>query len=150
MKQEKFTWPTKNTTVWLPANVYDTAVIGNNCSIGMFSEVGHNVKIGNNVRVGAHSFIPEGVTIEDDVFVGPNVTFTNDRFPPSPRENWEETRICRGASIGAAVTIICGVTIGEKALIGAGSLVNRDIPAGETWVGNPARPLKKKTDTKEE
>jgi len=110
-------------------------------SVGTFSEIGANVEIGANTRVGALSFIPEGYTIEEDCFIGPRFTGTNDKYPPGPKEAWEKTIIRRGARIGAAVTVICGVEIGEGALIGAGSTVTKDVPAGEKWAGNPARKI---------
>lgn len=127
-----------NTVIWQPSNVYPSAKLGRNVSIGAFTEIGPNVEIGDNVRIGAHSFIPEGITIEDNVFIGPRFTGTNDRRPPSAKEYWEPTRIKAGARIGAAVTIRCGVTIGEGALIGTGSVVTKNVPAFETWVGVPA------------
>ena len=85
------------------------------------------------------------MTLEDNVFVGPNATFTNDLFPKSKNSNWKlsKTFVKRGASIGANATIICGVTIGENAMIGAGSVVTKDVPANEVWVGNPAKFLRK-------
>ena len=132
------------TKIWQPSNVYPSAKIGKNVSIGAFCEIGPNVVIGNNVRVGAMSFIPEGVTIEDDVFIGPRYTGTNDRYPPSSKANWLKTRICKGARIGAAVTVLPGVTIGEQALVGAGAVVVCDIPAGERWAGVPARKIEHK------
>ena len=79
------------------------------------------------------------MTIEDDVFIGPRTTFTNDKYPPSTKEQWQQTLIKKGAAIGAGTVIICGVTIGEGARIGAGSVVTHDVPAGEVWCGNPAR-----------
>jgi UDP-2-acetamido-3-amino-2,3-dideoxy-glucuronate N-acetyltransferase len=87
-------------------------------------------------------FIPEGVTIKDNAWIGPRCTFTNDKFPPSPRERWQETVVEQGAALGAGVTVICGVLIGKGALVGAGSVVTRDIPAGETWAGVPATKIK--------
>lgn len=133
-------------TAWSPCNIYPTATIGNGCSIGMFSEIGDHVVIGYNTRVGAHSFIPCGVVIGDDVFIGPHVCFTNDRYPPSDRSQWEATVVEDGAAIGAACTILCGVTVGANSTIGAGSVVTRSVPANEVWAGNPARRLRVKGD----
>lgn len=130
--------------IWQPCNVYRSAVLGEDVSVGAFTEIGPNVKIGRGTRVGAHCFIPEGVTIGDDCFIGPRVTFTNDRFPPSPKENWETTIVEDGAAIGAGVTIVCGGSIGKGALVGAGSTVTHSIPAGEIWAGNPAKFLRRK------
>ena len=125
----------RNTVVWQNCNIYKTAKIGKGCSIGMGTEIGNNVKIGNNVRIGAMCFIPEGVTIEDDVFIAPGVFFSNDRNPPSSHSCWGKTVIKKGAAIGMQSTILPGVTIGEKALVGAHSVVSKDIPAGEKWYG---------------
>ena len=125
-----------------PCNIYSSVEFGRDCKVGMYSEIGNNVRIGHRVIVGAMCFIPEGVTVEDDAWIGPHVVFTNDRFPPSPREKWEKTAVRKGARIGAGVTVLCGVNIGPGALIGCGSTVTRSIPAGETWAGNPAIKLK--------
>lgn len=127
--------------VYQPSNIYPDAQFGDRVKIGVFTEIGP-VIIGDNVNIGAMCFIPEGVTIEDDAWIGPRVTFTNDRYPPSKKEQWEKTLIKKGARIGAAVTILCGVTIGENALIGAGSVVTKDVPPGETWAGVPAKKIK--------
>lgn len=125
-------------TIWEPSNVYDSAKLGHGVSIGKFSEIGHNVEIGENTRVGALCFIPEGVTIGKDCFIGPRVTFTNDKYPPSGKDNWLPTVVEDHAAIGAAVTVICGVRIGKGALIGAGSVVTKDIPDGVKAYGVPA------------
>lgn len=113
--------------VWEPCNIYPSAKIGKNVSIGAFSEIGRDVVIGDNVRIGAHAFIPEGVTIEDDVFIGPRCTFANDKYPPSGKENWDKTLVKRGARIGAAVCILPGIIIGENAVIGMGATVTKDV-----------------------
>lgn len=128
-------------TIWPPCNVYPTAQLGQDVSVGAFSEIGPNVVVGDRTRIGNGCFIPEKVSIGKDCFIGPHVCFTNDRFPPSHRENWEETVIEDGARLGAAVTVICGVRIGKRALIGAGAVVTRDVPEGETWAGVPAKKL---------
>lgn len=127
--------------IWGQCNIYPTAKIGEGVSIGTFSEIGNNVEIGANTRIGAMAYICEGVKIGQHCFLGPRVTFTNDRFPPSGHDKWEQTVIEDGARIGAAVTVRCGVTIGKGALVGAGSVVTRDIPSGEVWVGIPARKM---------
>ena len=126
--------------------------IGNDCIIGTFVEIQKGVQIGNRVKIQAFAFIPEGVTIEDKVFIGPHVCFTNDLFPRATThkgglkkgDDWQivPTRVCKKASIGANVTIICGVTIGEGAMIGAGSVVLKDVPPWTIVVGNPAKIIK--------
>jgi acetyltransferase-like isoleucine patch superfamily enzyme len=126
--------------------------IGDHSRIGTFVEIQKGAKVGCNCKIQSHTFICEGVTIEDDVFVGHNVTFINDRFPRAVRgdgrlqteEDWVcvPTLVRSGASIGSSVTILCGVTIGEDALIGAGSVVLKDVPAGAVVAGNPARVLR--------
>lgn len=135
-----------NSKAWQPCNVYPTAKIGDNVNIGAFSEIGDNVAIGNNVRIGAMCFLPEGVYVHDDAWIGPRVTFTNDLYPPSGKENWRPTIVRKGARLGAAVTVLPGVIIGEGALVGAGAVVTRDVPPGEVWAGVPARKIEHKED----
>ena len=127
--------------------------IGDDTKIGTFVEVQKGAKIGSRCKISSHSFICEGVTIEDEVFVGHNVTFTNDLFPratrpdgsPQTDADWKcvPTLIKRGASIGSSATIVCGVTIGERAMVGAGAVVTKDVPPNTLVVGNPARVLRK-------
>ena len=123
--------------------------VGDNTKIGAFVEIQKNARIGRNCKVSSHTFICEGVTIEDNVFVGHGVTFVNDSYPrataPSgalqTEQDWtvEPTLVKRGASIGSGSTILSNITIGENALIGAGSVVTRDVPANAIVAGNPAR-----------
>lgn len=132
-------------------NLYG-CTIGDGCKIASFVEIQRGVTIGRNVKVEAFAFIPSGVTIEDGAFVGPHVCFTNDRFPFATDDEgelldgdaWEivPTVVRRGASIGANATIVCGVVIGERALVAAGSVVTRDVPAGMLVRGHPARVVK--------
>ena len=133
-------------------NAYGCA-IGDNSKVGTFVEIQKNARIGRNCKISSHSFICEGVEIEDNVFVGHNVTFINDRFPRATASgrlqteaDWkcEPTRVKKGASIGSSATILCGVTIGEGAIVGAGSVVTKDVPAGAVVAGNPAKVLRKK------
>lgn len=116
--------------------------IGKNCVIANFVEIGKDVVIGDNCKIEAFAFIPTGVIIEDDVFVGPHACFTNDKRP-CIGDKWEvlQTIIKKGASIGANATIICGVTIGEGAFIGAGSVVTKDVAPNTIVAGNPAQPI---------
>lgn len=127
--------------------------IGDESRIGTFVEIQKGARIGCQVKVSSHTFICEGVTIEDNVFVGHGVMFINDKYPRATNsagglqteEDWKcvSTQICRGASIGSNATILCGVTIGEGAIIGAGSVVTHDVPAFTIVAGNPARVLRK-------
>jgi acetyltransferase-like isoleucine patch superfamily enzyme len=129
-------------------NLYG-CTIGDGCRIASFVEIQRGVVLGRNVKVEAFVFIPTGVTIEDGAFIGPHACFTNDRYPraigpggqPLKAGEWQvvPTLVKRGASIGANATIVCGVTIGEQALIGAGSTVTHDIPSNSLVVGNPGR-----------
>jgi UDP-2-acetamido-3-amino-2,3-dideoxy-glucuronate N-acetyltransferase len=129
-------------------NLYG-CVVGDGTVIGAFVEIQTGAKIGSRCKISSHSFICEGVTIEDEVFVGHGVMFINDRFPRATtdtgelqqRSDWklEPTRICRRASIGSHATIMCGVTIGEGATIGAGAVVTRDVPPKAVVAGVPAR-----------
>lgn len=144
----------KTTIIFHPelVNIYG-CTIGEECKIGSFVEIKPNVIIGNRVKIEPFVFIPEGVTIEDGVFIGPHVTFTNDRFPAAVTKtgqlktdtDWsvEKTLVKSGAAIGAGATIRCGITIGENAMIGAGSVVTKSVEPHTTVVGNPAHTLLK-------
>jgi acetyltransferase-like isoleucine patch superfamily enzyme len=128
-------------------NLYGCAV-GDNTRIGAFVEVQKNAAIGSNCKISSHTFICEGVTIEDDVFIGHGVTFVNDTYPratapdgrPQTEADWtvEPTLVRKGASIGSGSTILANVTIGEKAIVGAGSVVTKNVPPGAIVAGNPA------------
>lgn len=122
--------------------------IGDRTKIGTFVEIQKNAVIGRNCKISSHTFICEGVTIEDDVFVGHNVSFINDKYPRATaggrlqtEADWsvQPTRVCQGASIGTSSTILSNVTIGRNAIIGAGSVVTRDIPDNVVAAGNPCR-----------
>ncbi len=123
--------------------------IGDGSRIGSFVEIQKGARVGRNCKISSHTFICEGVTIEDEVFVGHNVTFINDKYPRATSVNgtlktdadWKvvPTVVKRGASIGSGATLLCGVTIGERAIVGAGAVVTADVPPGATVAGNPAR-----------
>jgi acetyltransferase-like isoleucine patch superfamily enzyme len=132
--------------------------IGDESKIGTFVEIQKGARIGNRVKISSHTFICEGVTIEDEVFIGHGVMFINDKYPRSTtgsgtlqtEADWlcTPTLIKRGSSIGSNATILCGVTIGEGALVGAGSVVTHDVPAGAIVAGNPARSMKMRSEEK--
>ncbi len=129
-------------------NLYGCEV-GDNTKIGAFVEIQKNASVGKNCKISSHTFICEGVTIEDEVFIGHGVTFINDAYPRATvpggglqtEADWkvEKTLIKRGASIGSGATILCRVTVGESAIVGAGSVVTKDVPAHSIVAGNPAR-----------
>jgi acetyltransferase-like isoleucine patch superfamily enzyme len=142
----------ENVSIYSFVNLYGCS-IGDNSRVGAFVEIQKNASIGKNVKVSSHTFICEGVTIEDNVFVGHNVSFINDKYPrattedgaPQSETDWHvvKTLVKRGASIGTSATILCGVTIGENAVIGAGSVVTHDVPDNAIVSGNPARLMRK-------
>jgi len=143
----------RDVKIYAFANLYGCE-IGDECKIGTFVEIQKGVKIGRRVKISSHTFICEGVEIEDSVFIGHGVTFINDKYPRATTESgelqtgadWEcvPTVVKQGASIGSNATILCGVTIGERAIVGAGSVVTHDVPADSIVAGNPARPLHEK------
>jgi acetyltransferase-like isoleucine patch superfamily enzyme len=129
-------------------NIRELNNIGDDVSVGTLSVIEHHVDIGNHVRIHSQVFIPEYSILEEECWIGPNVVLTNARYPVSPdvKKNLKGPVIRRRAKIGANVTILPGVVIGEDALVGAGSVVVRDVPAGAVVVGNPARIIKKISD----
>ena len=126
--------------------------IGDETKIGAFVEVQKNARVGRRCKISSHTFICEGVNIEDYVFIGHGVTFINDSYPRATsasgslqtEADWkvEHTRVCKGASIGSGSTILCNVTVGENAIVGAGSVVTKDVPPNAIVAGNPAKVLR--------
>lgn len=135
----------ESTKIWQFCVIFPKAQIGENCNICSHCLIENDVTIGDNVTIKSGVQVWDGIIIEDNVLVGANVTFTNDRYPRAKNPNWimERTLIKKGASIGAGCTLLCGITIGEYAMIGAGSVVTKDVPAGELWFGNPAKFVRK-------
>lgn len=135
----------ENTKIWHFSHVMSGARIGNNCSFGQNVNVGNNAIIGNSVRVQNNVSIYEGVIIEDDVFCGPSMVFTNDLTPrvfgPKGTSFYLKTIVKKGASIGANATIVCGHVVGEYSIVGAGAVVTKDIPPYALVVGNPAKQI---------
>ena len=138
----------RNVRIYDFTNLYGCE-IGDDVRIGAFVEIQKGAKIGNRCKISSHTFICEGVTLEDGVFVGHHVVFTNDLYPRATNEegqlqtdeDWEciPTLVKRGASIGSGAVLLCGITVGEDSVIGAGSVVTRDVPRGAIVAGNPAR-----------
>ena len=130
--------------------------IGDNTKIGAFVEIQKGAKIGKNCKISSHTFICEGVTIEDNVFIGHNVTFINDKYPRATaddgqlqtEDDWTciPTTVKKGASIGSSATLLCGITVGENAVVGAGSVVTKDVPPNTIVAGNPAKVLRRIID----
>ena len=145
----------KDVRIFNFVNAYGCS-IDDGSKVGAFVEIQKGVTIGKNCKISSHTFICEGVHIEDNVFIGHNVTFINDRFPRATNADgslqteadWhvDETKIKKGASIGSSVTILCGITVGENAIVGAGSVVTKNVEDGTIVAGNPAKFLKKITD----
>jgi acetyltransferase-like isoleucine patch superfamily enzyme len=141
----------KNVRIFNFVNAYG-CTIGDNSKVGAFVEIQKGATIGKNCKISSHSFICEGVHIADSVFIGHNVTFINDKFPRAANEDgtlqteadWAciETNIEEGASIGSSATILCGITIGKRAIIGAGSVVTKNVPEKAIVAGNPAKIIK--------
>ncbi len=141
----------KNVRIHDFTNLYGCE-IGDDVKIGTFVEIQKGAKIGNRCKVSSHTFVCEGVVLEDDVFIGHNVTFINDRYPRATNgegllqsdADWDciGTLVKSGASIGSGATLLCGITVGENALIGAGSVVTKNVPPNTVVAGNPARVVK--------
>jgi len=141
----------KNVQIFSFVNAYE-CTIGDGSKVGAFTEIQKEVVIGKNCKISSHSFICTGVELEDNVFIGHGVMFTNDLYPRATREDgqlqteadWQliKTKIKKGASIGSNATILCGITIGENAIVGAGAVVTKDVAASTTVAGNPARIIK--------
>jgi acetyltransferase-like isoleucine patch superfamily enzyme len=142
----------KDVRIFNFVNAYGCS-IDDGSKVGAFVEIQKGSSIGKNCKISSHTFICEGVHIEDNVFIGHNVTFINDKFPRATNADgslqteadWhvEETRIKKGASIGSSATVMCGVTVGENAIVGAGSVVTKDVADGTIVAGNPARIIRK-------
>ncbi|MCZ2355628.1 MAG: N-acetyltransferase [Bacteroidia bacterium] len=132
----------ENTKIWHFSHIMQNSEVGHHCNIGQNVVISPYVRIGNNVKIQNNVSIYTGIECEDDVFLGPSCVFTNIKIPRSAiprREHFVKTKICKGASIGANATIICGITIGMYAMIGAGSVVTKSVPSYALIIGNPGR-----------
>lgn len=130
-----------STRIWHFSHIRENSEIGKNCNLGKGVYIDTNVKIGNNVKIQNNVSVYMGVEVEDDVFLGPHVAFTNDLYPRAFNNNWKivRTKVKKGASIGANSTVVCGITVGNYAMIGSGSVVTKDVPDYALVYGNPAR-----------
>jgi len=147
----------KDVRIYPFTNLYGCE-IGDETKVGTFVEIQKGARIGKRCKISSHTFICEGVMVEDEVFIGHNVTFINDRYPRATRQDgglqteadWkcEKTWVKRGASVGSGATLLCGVTVGECAVVGAGSVVTKDVPPHAVVAGNPARVLKRLSPAK--
>lgn len=144
-----FDFKRRNIKVWRPTNIFPSAKIGDNVTIGMFSEIGPNVEIGEGTRIGMGCFIPEGIKIGKNCFIGPRFCGSNDMYPPSPRQYWQEILIKDRVSIGANCSIRPGVTIESDSLIGMGSVIVHSVPHKEIWAGNPCKKIRKRHEKRE-
>lgn len=135
----------ESTNIWQFCVVFPNAKIGENCNICSHCLIENDVKIGNNCTIKCGVQLWDGIELEDNVMIGANCTFTNDMYPRAKNKDWKllTTIIRKGASIGAGSTILPGIEIGEGVMVGAGSVVTKSIPAGEIWIGNPAKFLRK-------
>lgn len=139
----------EGTKIWAYSHICKNAKIGKNCVIGEGAYIGPNVSVGDNVKIQNHSLIYDGVVIEDNVFIGPNVVTTNDIYPRSIgdwKDRFRTTLFKNGCSIGANSTIVCGITIGENSMVGAGSVVTKNVLKNALVYGNPARQKGEVTD----
>ena len=138
----------EGTRIWAFAYVLEGARIGRDCNVCSHVFIEDEVVVGDRVTIKSGVQLWNGVEVEDDVFIGPNATFTNDLFPRSRQrpETWVRTRICRGASIGANATLLAGITIGERAMVGAGAVVTRSVDPDAVVAGNPARVIRSVDD----
>lgn len=141
----------KGTTIWQFCVILPQAIIGNNCNINCNVFIENNVTIGDNCTIKPGVQLWNGTTLENNVFIGPNVTFTNDLYPRSKEypDNFYKTIVCRNASIGANSTILPNLTIGEFVLVGAGTVINKNLPKNTIWIGNPAKMIGFITDSNE-
>ena len=135
----------ESTNIWQFCVIFPHAQIGENCNICSHCLIENEAVVGNNCTIKCGVRLWDGIILEDNVFIGANVTFTNDLYPRSKNEDWTLMKIIvrKGATIGAGSTILPGIEIGENAMVGAGSVVTKSIPSGEVWVGNPAKFLRK-------
>jgi UDP-2-acetamido-3-amino-2,3-dideoxy-glucuronate N-acetyltransferase len=132
--------------IWHFCHILSGTIIGKNCTIGQNVMIGPDVIVGDNVKIQNNVSLYKGVFIEDDVFIGPSAVFTNVKYPRAyieQKNNFEKTMIKKGCTIGANATIVCGVTLGEYSLVGAGSVVTKTYPKNSILIGNPARVNKK-------
>ena len=134
----------ENTRIWQFSVILEQAIIGKNCNICAHTLIENDVIVGNNVTIKSGVFLWDGITIEDDVFIGPNATFTNDFMPRSKQypQSFLGITLKQGASIGANATLLPGITVGKKAMVGAGAVVTEDVPAYAVVVGNPAKVIR--------
>ena len=133
-----------DTVIWQFCVILKNAIIGNNCNINFNVFIENDVVVGNNVTIKSGAQLWDGLRVNDNVFIGPNVTFTNDKYPRSKQypDNFAQTIIKESASIGAGSVLLSGITIGKNSMIGAGSVVTKNIPDNQLWLGNPAKYIK--------